>query len=104
MIGASGAVWIDGDNNKQRTTDYSYAKNLVNDSNGDISRLMKNLASYDEAVAVQAAALLAEQGWSLTGSKITAALKQAEPATKTGFRNFIREWKQAQTNLSYTPW
>ncbi|MBD0289285.1 MAG: CehA/McbA family metallohydrolase, partial [Flavisolibacter sp.] len=96
VMGISGAVWIDGDKNGPRNSAYSYAKELINDSNHDINRLVEKLAAYDKAVTIQAAALLAEQGWTVTKNELINSLNKAQPATKIGFLEFISEWEKAQ--------
>jgi hypothetical protein len=54
------------------------------------------LASFDEAVAVQAASILQQQGWSLKEPQLEKALEKANMDTKTGFQNFLREWEQSK--------
>jgi hypothetical protein len=98
VIGSTGAVWIDADRDGYRTSAYAYAKELLKASQGNIHKLIKELTSYDEAVAVQVAALLQEQGRVLTEHDIYMALQQAAPATKAGFQKFIEAW-QTSSNI-----
>lgn len=93
VMGSTGAVWIDADGDGQRTSAYTYAKELLAASKGEIHTLIEKLASYDEAVAVQAAALLQEQGITLTEPDISGALQGAAPATRHGFQMFIEAWQ-----------
>lgn len=62
VIGSTGAVWIDGDGDGHFTSAYAYAKKLLEVSKGNMEYLMRRLASYDRAVAIQAAAILQEKG------------------------------------------
>ncbi len=54
---------------------------------------MTYIKSYDEAVAVQAAALLLEQGVLPDQPDVTEALARAAPSTQRGFELFTREWQ-----------
>jgi hypothetical protein len=91
VIGSTGAVWVDGDKNGKRNSAYDYANEIVNSSKGDIVKIITALTSYDEAVAIQVAALLWKGGSDLKSPKISQALQRATPATKTGFETIIKE-------------
>src|SRR5947207_6090934 len=93
VIGSTGAVWIDADNDGQFTSAYEYAKELIEASKADMNMLMKKLSSFDEAVAIQVAAILYERGVDLTGPDITVPLAHASALTKAGFRRFIKALK-----------
>jgi hypothetical protein len=87
-IGSSGAVWIDADGDGNRTSANTYAKKLLMDFKDDFKKLFKQLAEYDEAVAIQVAAILHERGIDIMNSSVTSALSQGSNATKEGFRKF----------------
>ncbi len=95
VIGSSGAIWIDADKDKKRTSAYDYAKALWVSSNADVKVLVQKLASFDESVAVQAASILMETGLDLSGSEISKALQKASSKTKKGFQLFIKERQTA---------
>ena len=84
------------DGNGKRTGAYQYAQELFRKSNGNLQTFIKLLAPYDEAVAIQAAALLYEKGWALDQPERATALQQATKTVKKGFRNFISEWWLSQ--------
>lgn len=86
IFGISGAVWIDGDRNGKRNSALDYARALVAQAKGDPHALIQSLAAYDEAVAVQAAALLYQAGANLRGARLAKALRDAAPQTREGFR------------------
>ena len=88
-MGLSGAVWIDADRNGKRNSARDYATLLISQGENNIGLLIRNLASYDEAVAIQAAALLHSKGIPLNGAAITKALRRATPETKAGFQRVI---------------
>jgi hypothetical protein len=96
VIGISGAVWMDTDGDGQKTSAFNYASDAWKKSNGNIQPFIKRLASFDEAVAVQAASILQQQGWSLKEPQLQKSLEKATTETKTGFQNFLREWEQSK--------
>jgi hypothetical protein len=91
VIGVSGAVWIDGDNDSKRTSAYDYARTLWNSANGDVMVLIQKLSAYDESVAVQAAGLLQKSGADLKKANLSIAMKKASANTRTGFELFMKE-------------
>ncbi|MEX2232147.1 MAG: CehA/McbA family metallohydrolase [Cyclobacteriaceae bacterium] len=95
VVGISGAVWLDADKNGKRNCAKDYAEYLSIQAGRDINQLIKNLASFDQAVAIQTAALLHKKGSNLTGPEITKALRRASPETKSAFQIVIRELQLA---------
>ena len=93
LMGSTGAVWIDADKNGERNAAHSYAKEIINSSRGDMHKIITLLSEYDEAVAIQVAALHWKEGKNLASSKILDALKQSETQTKDGFKKVINEVK-----------
>lgn len=93
IFGLSGAVWLDGDKNRMRNTASHYAEKLWQQANGDVNALIHELASFDESIAIQAAALLHKSKTNLTGPEITKALRGASPSTRAGFERVISEVK-----------
>lgn len=91
IFGLSGAVWLDGDKNRRRDAAAHYAAQLWKQANGDVNALIRELASFDESIAIQAAALLHKNKKNLTGPEITRALRGASPSTKAGFEKVIGE-------------
>lgn len=96
IFGSSGAAWVDADGDGSRTSAYAYALQVVARSKGNLRPLLKKLAAYDEAVAVQVAALLQEQGQDLAAPSFSAALAKASPATRRGFDQFRAAWQASQ--------
>ena len=91
IFGLSGAVWLDGDKNRTRNSASHYAQKLWEQSHGDVSALIRELASFDESISIQAAALLHKNKKALNGPEITKALRSASPATRAGFEKVIKE-------------
>lgn len=98
VMGSTGAVWIDADQDGQWTSAYTYAKKLLAASKGDIQEFIKRLSSFDKTVAIQAAALLKEQGWTLKETDLEKALQQAAPSTSAGFKSFMEAWEASKTS------
>src|SRR5207302_2934037 len=47
VIGATGAVWLDGDGDGRWTSARGYAERLDKEAKGDLAKLLKALAGYD---------------------------------------------------------
>jgi hypothetical protein len=77
VIGSTGAVWVDCDGDGQRTSALAYAQRLLREAGADVPRLVRALGDYDEAVAVQAAALLQARGVSLQDPEVREAAAKA---------------------------
>lgn len=98
VIGCSGAVWIDTDGDGLKTSAFYYANDLWKKSQANIKIFIKLLGAFDEAVAVQAASVLQQQGWSLKERPVQKALKKAKMDTRFGFQNFLQEWSQSKNS------
>jgi sugar/nucleoside kinase (ribokinase family) len=96
LIGATGAVWIDGDGDGQRTSAYAYARRLVSSLSEEPAKLIDALGAYDQAVAAQAASLLQGQGVSLQDPALRQALSAAGPQVEQGFNAFADAWRASQ--------
>ena len=96
VIGATGAVWLDEDSDGKRTSAFEYAKRIVGDGSQGIAVVAKLLAEYDEAVAAQAAGLLA-RGVSIDTVEVRAAAKAAGPQVERGFQAFFRSWRRGKS-------
>jgi hypothetical protein len=95
IIGASGAVWIDGDKNGIRSSAFHYANKLIASSKNDLNKIIAGLAHYDEAVSVQAAAILYQKRISLSSEVFRNLLRQASPIVQRGFKVFSDELPKA---------
>jgi hypothetical protein len=91
VIGSTGAIWIDGDKNGKRNSANDYALEILSASKGDFKKVIEMLKPFDEAVAMQVAALLWKEGKTLTASVISTNLKRAAPATKLAFDRITKE-------------
>ena len=91
LIGSTGAVWIDADNNKRRDAAYEYAKTIIHSSKGDIYKTINLLTDYDAAVAAQVAGLLWQGKTDLNSHQVQEALEHAHQQTKDGFEKVMRE-------------
>jgi len=96
IIGASGAVWLDGDGDGRKTPAYEYAKEAMKDSGGDLKKLLARLADYDEAVAAQAAHFWQSTGKSLLAEEAQGSLKTATPKVARGIRAYLDAWRENQ--------
>jgi hypothetical protein len=91
IIGVTGAVWLDGDGDGQRSSAFDYAKRLIG-SPADIGKL----APYDEAVAAQAARVLRRQGVMPSDAKVVDAARKAGRHVEQGFEAYATAWRASQ--------
>jgi hypothetical protein len=96
VIGASGAVWIDGDGDGKRSSAYDYARKIVETHGDDTARAVAALADYDEAVAVQVAGILQGRGTSVADDGVRKAAKKAGSHVERGFEAYFEAWRQSQ--------
>jgi hypothetical protein len=88
VVGSTGAVWIDGEGDGVRTPAVEYARRIVEAAGTDLARLMKALSDHDEAVAAQAAGLLAKRGISPDDPAVLGRAREAGAHVERGFRAF----------------
>src|SRR5205823_12127775 len=94
VLGVSGAVWLDADGDGKRTSARGYAERLLREADGEWPKVVKALADYDEAVAVQAAALLRARGVSPGGAEIREAARKAGAQVGRGFEAYAEAWRE----------
>jgi hypothetical protein len=93
VIGATNPIWIDGDGDGKFSSAREYAARIVAENN-DANRLLAALTDFDEAVAIQSAAIARERGFNIESSEFQRALETASPAVRTGFSKVIAEAKE----------
>ncbi|MCZ6796186.1 MAG: CehA/McbA family metallohydrolase [Planctomycetota bacterium] len=100
VIAASGAVWLDGDGDGRFSSARDYATGLLRangfrgEASGDLRALVRDLASYDAAVATQAASELRRRGVDLESAEVKGALDESpSAATRGAFASYIAQWK-----------
>jgi hypothetical protein len=96
VIGATGAVWLDADGDGRRTSARGYAERLLRDAGGEWAKVVKALSDYDEAVAVQAAALLRARGVSPGDADLREAARKAGAQVTRGFEAYAEAWRESQ--------
>lgn len=89
VIGSTNPIWLDGDNDGRFTAAHSYAEQVIAQAGTIPAKLLPALASYDEAVAVQAAALSHSAGVNLRGEGFTRQLATASEPVRKGIAAFI---------------
>jgi hypothetical protein len=88
VIGATNPVWIDGDGDGRFTAARGYAERIVRAAGMNPKSLIPALASYDAAVAAQAAGLCSAAGLDIRDASFSAALEPAPSPTRMGFASF----------------
>ncbi len=96
VLACTGAIWLDLDRDGRRTAPFDYAQRVFFESQGDLTKLLSDLADYDAAVAAQAAHLYQSSGNSWLSAEAQQALKRASDKTQTGIRNYIDAWRANQ--------
>jgi hypothetical protein len=96
VIGATGAVWLDGDGDGRRTSARGYAERLLREAGGAWQKVVPALAEYDEAVAAQAAALLRAGGASPSDPDVRAAARKAGAQVERGFAAYAEAWRDSE--------
>jgi hypothetical protein len=95
VMGSSGAIFIDADHDKSWSSAHDYAEKLIAESKGNIPEIIKKLNVFDEAVAIQVAAILQEKGLSVNSLIQNDAFKTASINTKAGFHTFAKEYQRS---------
>ncbi|MFK7844099.1 MAG: CehA/McbA family metallohydrolase [Rhodothermales bacterium] len=90
VLGITGAVWIDGDGDGERSSAVDYAKQLISSAGGDLSMLFAQMEFYDEAVAAQVAFLLELSGTTLEDEDVRHHLLQSGPSIQVGFERYVQ--------------
>ena len=94
VLGATNPVWLDGDGNGLFTFPNGYARKLVEKTNADLEKTLASLADVDEAVAAQAAGILADQGFDLRSKEAKAQWEKASSeSVRRGFASFVSTLK-----------
>jgi hypothetical protein len=95
VLGATNPVWLDGDGDGLFTFPNGYAKQLVEKTNGDLEKMVKVLADYDQSITAQAAGILSEGGIKLDGKEAKAQWKKASSeSVRRGFALFVDTLKK----------
>ena len=89
MIGSTNPIWIDGDDDGQFTAARGYAKQLRIQIGTDPAKLLAELASFDEAVAAQAASIGRASGLDLRSAGFQQLLATAPQHVQKGFAAFL---------------
>jgi hypothetical protein len=100
VIGASGAVFVDGDEDGKWTSAYEYARLLSDDAGKDMARFVGSLSIYDESVAVQAASLLQARGISPIDPAIRKLTEKAAGQVERGFAAYAEAWRESQVAMA----
>ena len=92
VTASTNPIWIDGDGDGQFTSARGYAERLVKESGADPVRLIPALNRFDEAVAAQAASLIAA---SVHSPEFARLLKSGAGPVQRGFSSFAATQRTA---------
>ncbi|QDV25210.1 CehA/McbA family metallohydrolase [Aureliella helgolandensis] len=96
VIGCSGAVWLDADQDGVATSAHEYAREIFTNANGDLKAMLTVLADFDAATAIQAAHMVQNAGVSLLEDSNQASIKNAASHTRLGFAQYLDAWRETQ--------
>jgi hypothetical protein len=85
VIASTNPIWLDGDGDGRFTAARGYAQRLMEESGRDTAKLISALNRFDEAVAIQAAGLMAADGQSPEPSRLAEILSSAAEHVRRGF-------------------
>jgi hypothetical protein len=102
VMGVTGAIALDADGSGDFTSARGYATKIVEAAGGDANAAIDALANYDEAVAAQAARLLAARFGEGYRLRLEAALPKAAPAARRGLQAYLTERLQSEAARATT--
>ncbi len=95
-LGCSGAIWLDVDKDGRGTAASDYASKIVRQSDADPDKVFRQLASYDQAVATQAALLLDQAGHSPLSLMERKSFAAAKEPVRQGITAYLEAWRENQ--------
>lgn len=90
VIGVSGAVWLDGDENGNRNSANDYARDILKASKG-VDAMIESLKKYDKAVALQLAVMMSVKGYD---DEVVKAVDHAPAYIKEAFEEINKSIKR----------
>lgn len=94
VLGITGAVFIDADRSGQFDPALTYATRRLDAAKGDPQKLITTLATYDAAVAAQAASLLRDRHIVTTPAALDDLAATVPPgSTRDGLKAFADAWR-----------
>jgi hypothetical protein len=96
VLGGTGAVYVDADGNGKFSSANEHASRAAETAGDDVATLVKQLADYDEATAVQGASILNARGVTPLDERVSKALQGAAPQTRRGFQTYAEAWRESQ--------
>jgi hypothetical protein len=94
VLGVSGAVFVDADGSGTFESAFEYARREVSAAD-DARPLVARLASYDAAVATQAASVLRARDPAAFEAQIRAMVPAAAPHVAKGLLAYLEAWKES---------
>jgi hypothetical protein len=96
VAGCSGAVWLDGDGDGQKTPARAYAEKVFTMCGGELSAMINELSEYDQAVAAHAIHLYWTKNGPLEYSRLRDLLTNAADDVQAGFNAYFELWREIQ--------
>ena len=99
VLGLSGAVFVDADRSGRFESAFEYARREVSRA-GAATPLIARLASYDAAVATQAASLLRAQDPAAFEGRIRSMIEDAPSHVAKGLTAYLEAWKESARGVT----
>jgi hypothetical protein len=89
-------VFLDGDADGSFSSARDYARSAWAAAEGDLERLVKQLAPYDAATASQAAAIYQAEGGDPLAREFQSAMTSGPDAVRSGFQAYFGAWRDTE--------
>lgn len=96
VLGCSGAVLLDVDDDGTFTSPRAHAELLVEQAAGNLDRLETLLSGFDAAVAAQAAHLFVTQGGATDSPEYGRLLRSENDDVRMGFQSYANAWRESE--------
>jgi hypothetical protein len=98
VLGLSGAVFVDGDRSGTFESAVEYARRAL-PAGDDAGSMIARLASYDSAVATQAASLLRARAPADFEGQVRSMIQVAPPHVAKGLRAYLDGWEESRRQV-----
>ena len=96
VLGCSGAVWLDADQDGRCSSAFDYAQRFILKSKGDIATLLNLLKDVDEAIILQVADVLQLSERSLLSPTNQKLLKASSPRIQKAVERYRQAWRASE--------
>jgi len=103
VMGSTNPIWLDADGDGKFTPPRAFAAKLLAQANNDLAKLLPLLATYDRAVAAEAASLCAAAKMDLRAESAQSLLKSAPEFIAAAFADYLSSADQHDAAVKTPP-